>query len=58
LRVGAHRLMKHPWMLAARKQLESRRLDYEEGVERVLKFNEQLEKMACECLVWPRGYLI
>lgn len=49
LRVSAHRLMKHPWMLAARKQLDSRRLDYEEGVERVQRFNKELEKTACAC---------
>lgn len=39
--------MKHPWMLGALKQLESRRLDYQEGVERVQKFNKELEKTSC-----------
>lgn len=47
LRCSAKRLLKHPWMMSGLKQLESRRLDYQEGVESVQKFNEELEKTSC-----------
>lgn len=57
LRCSAKRLLKHPWMLSGLKQLESRRLDYQEGVESVQKFNEELEKTSCESFPPPSSAL-